>query len=145
MKSSQLDIAFRITILRPRKYRFGLHMFSPSGRNGSENCVRYWFKSDVRWEVAMRTETAKCSKCGKTMRNEQPGSLTYVKDIRNPDFCKCAETQIASSGWKVVPIQPTNEQLKAMFDTPKDAPWSELYKAAIDTAPEYFARFLKRG
>ena len=40
------------------------------------------------------------------------------------------------TGWKLVPIDPTTGQLKAMFDTPKDAPWLELYKAAINAAPE---------
>jgi hypothetical protein len=39
-------------------------------------------------------------------------------------------------GWKLVPIQPITEQLKAMFDTPRDAPWLELYQAAINSAPE---------
>ena len=40
------------------------------------------------------------------------------------------------TGWKLVPIEPTTEQLKAMFDTPKDAPWLTLYQAAINAAPE---------
>lgn len=36
-----------------------------------------------------KTVTTKCLRCGKTVQNKTPGGVTYVEDIRFPDFCQC--------------------------------------------------------
>ena len=42
-----------------------------------------------------------------------------------------AWSQRVQDGWVAVPVEPTTERLKAMFDCGPDAPWIEVYKAAI--------------
>ena len=34
-------------------------------------------------------QTTKCEKCGGTIRNMQPCSVTYVENICYPNFCEC--------------------------------------------------------
>jgi hypothetical protein len=73
-----------------------------------------------------------CSICQKTIMNKEPGSVTYVKDINDPDFCKCKKAKFPHD-WHNM-LEATQLIISEIRECIKAADWVNLQMALMGFA-----------